>query len=120
MEDLLYLDFEGFENKTPSFVGLKSNGVLTQYCFDPIFSSEKIPIKNRLKYQKYDDFVLSKYEEKKKIVVFTRHEIIEFQKVIGTVDEDKFIDAHKKYKRFINSDPQRYKKYRVRKYWCRL
>ena len=53
---MIYLDFEGFINKPPTFVGYLFNGQFTQVIFDETF----LPIAKEkgLKFQKYDEFCI--------------------------------------------------------------
>ena len=117
-KELIYIDFEGRIGKKPTFAGFKHNNDFKQITFNPLFSTEKIPKDNRLKYRDLKEFLKEIISVDKIIVHFTQHEIQLFESNLDLkMEPEKFLDIHKLVKNFIKEDKERYKKYKDLPEW---
>ena len=117
-DNLIYIDFEGFEKKPPTFVGFKQKNDFKQITFNPSFSSKEIPKENRLEYRDLKEFLKEMISRDSMIVHFTQHEIRLFESNLEIkIEPEKFLDIHKRVKSFIKEDNERYKKYKDLPEW---
>ena len=117
VNEIIFIDFEGFKNKDPNLAGLKKNGDFKQVAFDQIFSNAKLPTNSRLKYIPLENFIEDIYKSKKIIAHFTSHEVSIFSKYLRDVDLDRFLDIHKLFKKSLKKDKDQYMLYKKMPEW---
>ena len=115
--DIIFIDFEGFRDGDPVFVGFKDKSKFQQYAFDQVFSDQKLPRDKRLNLVSFDCFIKDIYHSEKLIAHFTSHEVEIFSKIIPSLDSERFLDIHKLFKQRLKRNKSSYADYKKMPEW---